>query len=42
MKSPDIITALEQTKPSLHNRDFLLTWDQSDDDLRAVLAVAEY
>lgn len=36
-----LIDALAALRPALHNRDFLLTWRQSDDDLRAVLFAAE-
>jgi knotted carbamoyltransferase YgeW len=32
---------LRQLSPDLYNRDFLLTWQQSDDNLKAVVVVAE-
>ncbi len=36
-----LITRLKSLKPTLHNKDFLLTWQQSDENLRALLLVAE-
>jgi knotted carbamoyltransferase YgeW len=36
-----LIEALSGLKTDLHNRDFLLTWKQSDDDLGAVLLAAQ-
>lgn len=36
-----IIDRLAALRPALHDRDFLLTWQQSDADLRAVLLAAE-
>lgn len=34
------IEALSQSSPALHNTDFLLTWEKSEADLRAVVRVA--
>ena len=34
------IEGIRQLKPSLHGHDFLLTWEKSKDDLKAVLEVA--
>ena len=36
-----LIERLADTKPNLHEKDFLLTWEQSDDDLQAVLLATE-
>ncbi len=36
-----LIHKLQSLNPTLHNSDFLLTWDQTDENLRAVLLVAE-
>ncbi len=44
MKEPTLQTnlrVLKKLKTNLYNRDFLLTWDQSDDELRAVILIAE-
>ncbi|MFH1747963.1 MAG: knotted carbamoyltransferase YgeW [Planctomycetota bacterium] len=37
----DLLEELDCLKTNLHNRDFLLTWNHSDDELRAVLLIAE-
>lgn len=36
----DKIEQLGKVKAALHRKDFLLTWEKSDDDLRAILAIA--
>ncbi len=40
MKINDRINLLKQLKPALFKKDFLLTWEKSDDDLKAVLEIA--
>ena len=40
-KIEGLITHLAELRTGLYNKDFLLTWRQSADDLRAVLLVAE-
>ncbi len=40
MTIDNMIQALKQLKPALYNKDFLLTWEKSDDDLKAVLEIA--
>ncbi len=40
MKILDRIKTLEQLKPALYQKDFFLTWEKSDDDLKAILEVA--
>ena len=40
MKINDRINLLRQLKPALFKKDFLLTWEKSDDDLKAVLEIA--
>ncbi len=35
------IKALKKLKTNLYNRDFLLTWEQTDDELKAITLVAE-
>lgn len=35
------LEALAGLRPKMHGRDFLLTWEKSDDDLRATLLVTE-
>ncbi len=34
------IEGIKQLRPSLHGKDFLLTWEKSDEDLKTVLEVA--
>ena len=41
MKIKDKIKELKKLKPELFGKDFLLTWEKSEDDLKAVLQVAE-
>jgi knotted carbamoyltransferase YgeW len=36
-----LLKQLETLKFNMHNKDFLLTWDHSDDELRGVLALAQ-
>jgi len=36
----DQIAQLGKFRAALHRKDFLLTWEKSDDDLRAILAIA--
>ena len=38
---PDYVTELASVHPALFHKDFLLTWDHTDDELRAVITVAE-
>ena len=40
-KIEDNIEALAQLKSDLHKKDFLLTWEKSDDDLKAILEIAD-
>jgi len=40
MEIKDRINALKQLNPALYKKDFLLTWEKSDDDLKAVLEIA--
>ncbi len=40
-KVPALLEQLAAFKTNLYQRDFLLTWRQSDADLRAVLLIAE-
>ncbi len=40
MEIKDRINALKQLSPALYKKDFLLTWEKSDDDLKAVLEIA--
>ena len=40
MELKDRIALLKQLKPALFKKDFLLTWEKSDDDLKAVLEIA--
>jgi len=40
MELKDRINALKQLNPALYKKDFLLTWEKSDDDLKAVLEIA--
>jgi len=40
MTTQDLIKALEQLQPALYQKDFLLTWEKSEDDLKAILGVA--
>ncbi len=40
MEIKDRINILKQLKPALYKKDFLLTWEKSDDDLKAVLEIA--
>lgn len=40
-KTPDLVEQVSRLPAHLHNRDFLLTWTQSAEALRAVLLVAE-
>jgi len=39
--TPDYIAELASVRPALFQKDFLLTWDRTDDELRAVITVAE-
>lgn len=41
MKIKDKIKELKKLKPELFGKDFLLTWEKSEDDLKTVLKVAE-
>ncbi len=44
MKSPALesrLAGLENLRPAMYEKDFLLTWERSDDDLRAILLVAD-
>jgi knotted carbamoyltransferase YgeW len=44
MKKPNLqanLKALKKLKTNFYNRDFLLTWEQTDDELKAVTQVAE-
>ena len=41
MNIKDKIKELKKLKPELFGKDFLLTWEKSEDDLRTVLKVAE-
>ena len=41
MSIKDKIKELKKLKPKLFGKDFLLTWDKSEDDLKTVLKVAE-
>ena len=41
MDIKDKIKELKKLKPELFGKDFLLTWDKSEDDLKTVLKVAE-
>ncbi|MCD4792739.1 MAG: knotted carbamoyltransferase YgeW [Bacteroidales bacterium] len=41
MNLKDKIKELKKLKPELFGKDFLLTWEKSEDDLKAVLQVAE-
>ncbi len=38
---PDYIAELASVHPALFHKDFLLTWDHTDDELRAVITVAD-
>jgi len=40
-KAKALIAELEALKPKLHGKDFLLTWENSVDNLKAVMLVAE-
>jgi knotted carbamoyltransferase YgeW len=40
-KIRDLISLLGETRTGLYQKDFLLTWNQTDSDLRAVLLAAE-
>ena len=40
-KINNLLNELEQLKPNLHGKDFLLTWENSVDNLKAVMIVAE-
>lgn len=40
-KAKVLIAELEALKPNLHGKDFLLTWENSVDNLKAVMLVAE-
>ena len=40
-KVPTLLDQLAALKTGLYQKDFLLTWKQSDADLRAVLLIAE-
>jgi knotted carbamoyltransferase YgeW len=41
MKILDKIEKLAQLKSNLHKKDFLLTWEKSDEDLKAILEIAD-
>ncbi len=41
MKIIDKIEKLAKLKSNLHKKDFLLTWEKSDDDLKAILEIAD-
>ena len=41
MSIQDKIKKLAQLKTDLYKKDFLLTWEKSKDDLKAILEVAE-
>jgi len=41
MKILDKIEKLAKLKSNLHKKDFLLTWEKSDDDLKAILEIAD-
>jgi len=41
MKIIDKIEKLAELKSKLHKKDFLLTWEKSDDDLKAILEIAD-
>ncbi|MFK5855556.1 MAG: knotted carbamoyltransferase YgeW [Bacteroidota bacterium] len=41
MKIIDKIEKLAKLKSNLHKKDFLLTWEKSDDDLEAILEIAD-
>jgi ornithine carbamoyltransferase len=40
-KLAKLLNELESLKIDMHNRDFLLTWDKSQDEILATLKVAE-
>ena len=37
----DRVEIIERLKTNLHGRDFLLTWEKSEDELRMILGVAD-
>ncbi len=41
MKTLEKIEALENIKSNLYKKDFLLTWEKSDEDLKAIIEIAE-
>jgi len=41
MKTNEKIEALKNIKSNLYKKDFLLTWEKSEEDLRAIIEVAE-
>lgn len=40
-QAKQLLTQLEPLSPKLHNKDFLLTWQQPEEHLRAILLIAE-